>query len=149
MAAPTRDSASSTTELVVDWVALTSPLNGDSAIYTYNLQWDSGTNGATFTSVHGLSPYSTVTTYTRTTGVVAGQSYQFRIRALNIHGWGSFSPVLTIVASSKPDQMATVTTSIDSSTGKLKILWVEPEDNYNTITAYKIEIRKPGDLTFA
>lgn len=149
MAAPTRGSATSTTELVVNWVALSSPQNGDSTIYTYNLEWDAGTAGVTFTSIHGFAPYSLVTTYTRSTDVVAGQSYQFRVRALNIHGWGSYSPVLTIVASSKPGQMATVTTSIDSATGKLKIQWVAPNDNFNTITAYKIEILKKSDSLFA
>lgn len=39
--------------------------------------------------------------------------------------------------------MTAVTTSIDSSTGGVKILWVSPNSNSDTITAYKIEIYNP------
>jgi len=45
--------------------------------------------------------------------------------------------------------MATVTTSVDSSTGHIKISWVAPSENYNTITAYKIEIEKSDGSAFS
>ena len=37
MAAPTRGSTTSTTVVEVDWLALSSPANGDSTITSYNL----------------------------------------------------------------------------------------------------------------
>jgi len=43
--------------------------------------------------------------------------------------------------------MATVTTSIDSVTGGVKIQWTAPASNSETITKYLIEIRK-SDGTF-
>ena len=63
-------------EIEVSWTALSSsPSNGGSTILSYNLQWDSGTNGVTWTNIIGYSPASTVTTYTITTSVIAGTEY--------------------------------------------------------------------------
>jgi hypothetical protein len=59
----------------VDWTALIDPDNGGSTITSYNLVWDSGSGGVTFTDLIGISPSSTVTTYTVTTGITAGSSY--------------------------------------------------------------------------
>ncbi len=43
--------------------------------------------------------------------------------------------------------MSAVTTSIDSSTGGIKISWTAPLNNGNTITKYKIEISDGSDIT--
>lgn len=63
-------------------------------------------------------------------------------------GWSSFSPISTIRASSTPAQMNTVTTSIDSATGGVKIQWSSPNNNGNIITAYKIEILQSDLVTW-
>jgi Fibronectin type III domain len=81
MATPTKDSSSSSTQLVVDWTALTSPDNGDSTITSYNLKWDAGTSGVTWTTLIGYSPSSTALTYSVTSGLTVGSSYQFKVRA--------------------------------------------------------------------
>jgi hypothetical protein len=47
-------------------------------------------------------------------------------------------------AATTPSQMATVTTSIDSSTGGVTISWVAPHDGGSTIDAYRIEIANAG-----
>ena len=41
--APTRNSATGESAIVIDWTALVSPENGGSAVISYNLQWDQGT----------------------------------------------------------------------------------------------------------
>jgi hypothetical protein len=102
MAAPTRGSTTSTTIVEVDWAALISPANGDSSITSYNLKWDAGTSGVTWTDLIGLSPSSTATSYSLTTGITAGSSYQFKVRARNAFGWGSYSSVATITAATIP-----------------------------------------------
>jgi large repetitive protein len=140
-AAPTRDSATTKDSLVIDWVA---PTTNGASILSYNLYWDAGTNGATFTSLRGLLTDYTGLTHTQTSSVDIGDSYQFKVRAKNIWGWSAFSPVLTVVAAHKPDTMATVTTSIVSSTGAVRITWTAPESNGDAITEYKILI---GDST--
>lgn len=65
MTAVTRGSATSETQIEVNWSALTGTDTGGSSIDTYNLQWDAGTNGATWTDIHGaLGSESTLTTFT-------------------------------------------------------------------------------------
>jgi hypothetical protein len=44
--------------------------------------------------------------------------------------------------------MSTVTTSIDSSTGGVKISWTAPADGSSTITSYSIEIKVKGTSTY-
>src|SRR3569832_801329 len=117
MSAPTRDAATSTTQIVVDWTALTSPNDGHAAITSYHLQWDSATSGVTWTDLVGLSVASTALTYTVTGSVTAGTTYHFRVRAQNAWGWGPFSAATSIKAATAPAQMSAVTTSIDSATG--------------------------------
>lgn len=53
MAAPTRDPLTSNTQLVVDWVALTSPQNGASPVLSYGVMWDQGINS--WTELVGIS----------------------------------------------------------------------------------------------
>ena len=94
MAAPTRGAATTTSALDVQWTAITtSPQDGGSTILSYNLQWDSGTNGATWTDLIGNAPPSLSTSMTVTTNVTVGITYQFRVRAYNQYGWGVFSSV--------------------------------------------------------
>ncbi len=75
----------------------------------------------------GVSPAFLSNNYL-VTDVESGKNYQFKIRALNVHGWGSFSEPVTIKAAYVPAQVDTVTTSVDSFTGGLKVQWVEPDN---------------------
>mmetsp|Transcript_33982 Transcript_33982/g.25070 ORF Transcript_33982/g.25070 Transcript_33982/m.25070 type:complete len:194 (-) Transcript_33982:12-593(-) len=87
-------------------------------------------------------------TMTITNNIVAGQWYRFRVRAKNLHGWGSYSSEASIQAATAPDQMSTVTTSVDSTTGKVKIAWSAPDSNSATITEYLIEIQNKAATTW-
>lgn len=80
--------------------------------------------------------------------IIGGTNYQFRVRAKNYWGWGSYSATVTIKASTVPDQMAAAVTSIDSTTGGVKIEWTAPNSNSDAITAYKIEILDTTDTTW-
>ena len=113
-----------------------------------NLQWDSGTSGVTWTDVVGLTPAYTSTSIILTTGITAGTTYRFKVRAQNIFGWGAFSSATSIKAATTPSKMATVTTSIDSSTGGVKISWTAPADGSSTIDAYFIEIANAASTTW-
>ena len=57
---PTRNSATTDSQLVVDWTSLTDPLNGGSSIISYHLQYDDASNGAIWTDLVGLSVDSLV-----------------------------------------------------------------------------------------
>jgi hypothetical protein len=45
MNAPYRDDATNTEQIVVDWLAISSPQNGNSNVTSYSLEFDSGTDG--------------------------------------------------------------------------------------------------------
>ena len=87
-----RGSFTNTSEVQISWNALTSQSDtGGSTILSYELSWDAGTNQTTWTTLVGYSsPYNN-TSYIVTTGIVAGQSYYFRVRAQNFWGWSGYS----------------------------------------------------------
>ena len=61
MAAPTRDSSTTTSIIYVDWTNLTSPADGNSYVLGFNLYWDAGTQGMSWTSLVGYdAPYSSL-----------------------------------------------------------------------------------------
>lgn len=125
----------------VNWLQLVSPANGGSPIISYLLQWDQGTNGASWSTLVGLSPYSTTTTYTVTTGITSGHDYKFQVSGANIYGWGSFSSAVSVKAATVPSQMPVAVTSADASTGGVQISWSAPTSTGgDAITAYKVEV---------
>jgi len=71
---------------------------GGAQIVSYNLQWDKATNGVSFDDVIGFSPSSLALTTVLTNGITGGYTYQFRVRAKNVHGWGPFSTVFSVKA---------------------------------------------------
>jgi len=86
----------------VTWDALSAPDNGDSDVISYELVWDEGSLGATWTSLVGLVTRSTDLEYTVGTGITTGDTYQFKLRAENIYGWGPYSTAVSIIASDIP-----------------------------------------------
>lgn len=70
MSAPTRNPETSTVQIVVDWDPPTN--DGFNEIVSYNLQWDSGTEGETWTNLIGFNTDSLQRTYTVAQGVAYG-----------------------------------------------------------------------------
>lgn len=145
MGAPSEGPSTNEYQIEVLWAALTTTAEtGASAILSYNLQGHAGaadTPGAVWESLAGdLSEYPG-TSYTVTSGIVEGATYSYRVRAQNLWGWGAASPTVELVASTRPDQVATPTTSINPDTGGLVISWVAPAAHGSPITAYLIEVR--------
>jgi hypothetical protein len=99
MAPVTRNVKTTQDEIVVDWVALNSPENGDSQVTSYNLQWYYNN---LWTDLYGVLPSAVLTQFILTSNIVRGQTYQFRIRAENNFGWGPFSTVTNIKAAGIP-----------------------------------------------
>jgi len=136
MTALTSGTTTSSTQIELDWVALTSPNDGYSTILSYGVEWDQGINS--FVELLGETSDFTGTTYTITTGITSGTTYQFKIRSKNKWGWGTFSTITTILAASKPSQMNPVTTTIDPTTGGVTIYFTAPSSNGASISAYLI-----------
>jgi hypothetical protein len=141
MAAPVRDdAATTTTQIKVDWEALEAPENGMSPVLTYNLEWDAGTDGASWAEVVGETTDYLLTHFTVSSGLVPGERYRFRVRARNALGWGVWSPEASVKAATRPAKTPVVDTTLDSTTGGIRVTITAPDDNAETITAYRIEI---------
>jgi len=69
------------TSIQLNWAALTTSLQtGDSAITSYNLQWDSGNGNSVYSEIVGETTTYTLLTYTKSS-LTAGTTYAFRLRA--------------------------------------------------------------------
>lgn len=141
MAIPTRDPATTTTSLVVNWVGLVVPDNGYAAVLSYNLQWDSNTEGTTFFDLVGFETESLVKSFTIVNDLVPGSWYSIRVRAKNYLGWGEFSPILLIQASTYPQVSAPLSSLIVETSGDVLIYWAEPNDSSSPILQYEIKLQ--------
>jgi hypothetical protein len=79
-----------------------------------------------------------------TTAVAAGTTYNFRVRAENIHGLGDWSTPTAIKAAQVPYQMVAPSTAIDGATGGVTISWTAPADGSDPIVEYRVEIKSAG-----
>lgn len=97
-----RGADTSATQIQVIWSA---PQNGGSSIISYQL--DVLNASGSWIEVVGNSTGNYLgLSYTLTVGIVAGNTYQFRIRAYNKWGWGAYTSVSTsILAASVPSQV--------------------------------------------
>lgn len=140
--APLRDEAGTTSSQV----AVTMPeivdgshAAGAASISSYNLEWNAG-SGTAFSEVVGETTESLVRTVTVSAGIVAGQTYAFRYRVKNVHGWSSaYSPEVQVVAAAKPSAPAAPTTSLVGS--MVTVAWAAPPANGSPILSYVIELQ--------
>lgn len=132
---PFRGSATNEAQIVVEWDTIIGLDTGGSAITSYNLQWDQGT-GTFGVDLAGASTEYLLTTYTLSSGPVAGGEYGFRYRAANKYGWGPWSEVATIAAADVPDQPAEIVSAIVDV--YVKFSWVAPDFKSSALTAYEI-----------
>ena len=138
MSSPTRDDQTNPEQVVINWIALDAPENGDSQVLGYNVQWDKGTSGVTWSDVSLPVQSYTGTQLSVVDGVEQGESYMFKVRAKNIYGFGEFSDPATVIASSVPGEPEIATTTTQ---GKNVIVgFFAPDANGATIMSYAIKI---------
>lgn len=104
----------------MNWDSLTlyNDVRGSDVI-SYHLQYDAETNGAFWIDVIGNNAFYPSTSFTLTYGLRAGRVYNFRVRALNLWGWGAFSEFSWVKSSRAPLAVPSIQTSIDTATGGL------------------------------
>jgi hypothetical protein len=110
---PVRDTITTELKLVVNWLPQNVPENGYIDIVSYNLQWDRGSQGATWYNLIGFDTASIATTFTSTETLAPGHWYQFKVRSQNIFGWSAFSDILLIKAATWPSDMSVVSTTVE------------------------------------
>ena len=147
--APVRAAGTTTTLLRLEWAALLSASDrGGAAITSYNVQWDAGTGGASWTHLQGLGAPALATSISITSEVVPGEAYQVRVRAQNVYGFGDFSAAATISAAEEPAQVAQETLSSVVSGVGVVLSWTAPDPNYDPLAAYRVLIRQSdGDFS--
>jgi len=134
MNTPTNGHGTSHEQIVVEWTAHTSSMNGGSTVLEYELEEDSSSWTSLFTST------DLATTYTKSSDVSSDTAYQFRLRMRNIYGWGPYSGVLSLTTPSgpPPDKVSTPSLSIDLSNGNVVVDWSAPGDNGFAISGYEV-----------
>lgn len=131
--------------LVFDWSELvTQQETGGTEILSYNVQWDTGTDGRSWSNLAGYSSNFIASSYTATASIVAGETYLIKVRARNYWGWGDFSDTITIKASTFPGKVNPAITTIDALTGGITVMWIKPLENSDSITQYLIEALLPS-----
>jgi hypothetical protein len=100
---------STDTTIKVGWSVAVAEATGNSAIIGYNLYWDNGT-GVTDIELedHLISEF-------RVTGLVGGLNYRFKVRALNIYGYGAFSDEHSLDASDLPGRPEIPTVTLEGT----------------------------------
>ena len=148
LAAPSRGTLTSDSQLQVDWVAPTGTADGGSVILGYAVYWDDATAASgtqVWTELIGESSTHTAVTYTRSTGITGGAIYAVKVKAKNKWGWGPFSAVTSILAATVPGAPGVPVTAIDAATGGVSVTWAAPGTTGGVaVTAYRIEV-KGGD----
>jgi hypothetical protein len=132
-------------EIRIYWPML--EVNG-SSVESYDLVWDEG-NPANYVNIRLVD---TVSRFYIHTGIVRGESYNFKVRARNSCGYGEFSDVFNIQLQSKPAQMDMIRTSYTqipelSGAGSMGcgviLSWVAPDNGGSPIIGYLIEVQRP------
>jgi hypothetical protein len=101
---PTRGDETRETQIQIEWQPLgTLAEMGGSAVVSYWLEWDAGSDEAEWYDLVGAVSNYVDTSFIVTTDITAGDEYAFRVSALNAHGAGPASDVKIIKASTAPD----------------------------------------------
>jgi hypothetical protein len=149
VATPVREASTTASLLRLSWTALVTAVEtGGAAITSYNVQWDAGTAGASWTHLQGYGGPSTLTTIDITSGITPGQAYQVRVRAANVYGYGSYSTPATIYAAEEPGQVGQASLASAVSGLNVALTWTAPSANQDPLLAYRILIREAdGDYS--
>ena len=124
----------SLTQLEVQWIPLIGISTGGATINSYEIQYDDGTNGVTWTSLQGGIGSFTTSLSILVTSLSSNVTYQFKVRAHNDMGWGTFSSVASFYTYDYPDAPTSVTTAYNNM--NIRISWVSPITNYKPIEEY-------------
>ena len=128
----TADAENGPLQVDLSWNA---PAANGSTITSYDIEYKATSTpdwtGATATT-------SATTTASITAGLSAGTSYDFRVRAVNGVGDGTFSDTVSATAADVPDAPGSL--SITHGDQELSLTWSAPATNGSPITTYEYRI---------
>jgi hypothetical protein len=149
-ATASRGDGTSATQLVVTWTqgqVDTSPADGGAAVASYQVYWDAGSGDApsdppgsgTWQLVAAVSASSpTLSVTAGPGGITTGDTYQFAVRAVNVHGAGPLGPILSILAAGVPGAPTSLAAG-SSTSSSVSFSWTAPADTGGVaLTDYQI-----------
>ena len=119
-----------TTSIQLSWSA---PNDGGSAITGYTVEWKAAGGNATTVAASGTS--------WEHTGVTAGTSYEYRVRATNAIGDGAWSNSTSAQANTAPAKITDLTATAGAT---VQLFWSAPNDGGSAITGYTVEWKAAG-----
>ena len=128
-----RKNSASISQITIDWDLPAT--DGDSPITDYEVWWDSGAENGLYTQATDSTGNSL--TFTRSSGLLAGVTYSFKVRAINDVGESDFSEVLEVIAGTIPGQTPTPT-KFSADINHIEIRWEAASDGGSDITDYKV-----------
>ena len=139
--AAARGGATTATQIEVTWPPIaTSPADGGATITSYELYWDGATGDAPalWPLVATVAAGSPTYSVTAGPGLTTGATYQFAVKAVNVHGAGPLGATLSVLAAGVPSSPSGLVLSSASSVS-ITFTWTAPADSGGVpITGYTI-----------
>ncbi len=144
-AAPTELTATADGQTTIN-LRWTAPINtGGAAIKGYQIEWSPTGTGDTWTNLVDNTK-STATTYAHT-GLTAGTTRHYRVRAINSvdpGAWSNVDMATTAAVATAPDAPTALTATADGQT-TITLSWTAPASNGGAvIMGYQIEVSPNG-----
>lgn len=143
MQSVTRNDLTDYNRIVIDWVHLPAPTNGDSPTLGYNVQYRQVSASQWVDLVLPEADFVLLAT-TAVDGLIRGEAYEFRIRARNVYGFGDFSTATTILASDKPSAPQQAWTETVGT--NVIVRFTKPSDNGDPISSYEVEFENNNQI---
>ncbi len=125
----------SNTRINLAWTASTD----DAAVTGYRIERCSGVGCSAFVQI---ATTTTAVTYANTSGLVAGGSYSYRVRATdasgNVSAYSTIQTAVTTGTDVTPPSVPTGLTATPVSGTQINLVWTASTDN-QTVTGYRIE----------
>jgi titin len=145
-----RGGDTTTSSLEVTWTAVsTSPDNGGASVTEYLVYWDNGSGSSSASWSLAATTDASTTRAVSTTSISPGTTYQFAVKAKNVHGTGPLGPTLSVLAATVPDAPEGLTAGSVTSTS-VTFTWSAPSDNGGSaVTDYSIDWDSGGSAFFS
>jgi fibronectin type 3 domain-containing protein len=141
--APVLARGASTNEYQVQltWAAINPANNGGSAATGYKILWDNGAGAGSTTVLLATIASAGTASYTQTSSLTPGSTYNYLIQAVNVIGTGISSSTFAVTVAAAAEQLAPCTTTLSAL--KARITWTATTSTHGSaVTAYKIQIKK-------